>query len=282
MKIINSNKENYDIILVAGQSNAESCGKGAPIIPWTPQENIHMLKNEFVPEFLKDENGFFYVKIDAEKDAHIEIAQERKGETPDKDCGVFALQFAERYAKNYLKAGRKVLIVHTAVGGTGFARKDWGVGDVIYNRMMDMADSALNMGGDNKFVAFLWHQGEHDADFPAPNFNYDENYAKYKKNVFAVFSAVREKFGKDLPIIAGDFCYEWASQLLTKCQSVSNATIDVLKEMGNSGFVQTTDLKSNNQVLGDGDIIHFCRASLEILGERYFNEFKKIKDIIKQ
>ena len=277
MKIRNANKENYDIILLAVQSNAESSGKGAPVVPWVPQENIYMFKNEYDPGVAKDENGFDYIKITNEEDAHIEIADERKGETPDKDCGIFALQFAKYYAENYLEKGRKVLIVHTAVGGTGFARKHWGVGDVLNNRMMDMAESALNMGGDNKYVAFLWHQGEHDAGDGDPNFNYDINYAKYKKNVSAVFGAVREKFGKDLPIIAGDFCYEWASKYLIECQSVSSATIDVLKEMGNGGFVQTKDLKSNNQVLGDGDNIHFCRASLEILGKRYFDEFNKIK-----
>ena len=94
----------------------------------------------------------------------------------------------------------------------------------------------------------------------------------------AVFGAVREKFGKDLPIIAGDFCYEWASKYLLNCQSISNATIDLLKEIGNGGYVHTEDLKSNNQVLGDGDNIHFCRASLEILGKRYFDEYKKIKE----
>jgi hypothetical protein len=55
--------------------------------------------------------------------------------------------------------------------------------------------------------------------------------------------------------------------------------VDVIKrvteEMGGI-FIETADLPSNNQRNGDGDIIHFSRESLHILGKRFFDAYTKI------
>ena len=40
-----------------------------------------------------------------------------------------------------------------------------------------------------------------------------------------------------------------------------------------AAFVETADLPSNNQKTGNGDDIHFCRESLHVLGQRYFEKF---------
>ena len=51
---------------------------------------------------------------------------------------------------------------------------------------------------------------------------------------------------------------------------------EVVREAGDSAFVQTSDLLSNNQKIQNGDDIHFCREALYILGQRYFEAFKEI------
>jgi hypothetical protein len=272
MIIRNSSSEKFDIIILAGQSNAESSGKGETPTPWQPREDIMILKNDFVSGIGKTEEGFDYIVIDAEKDAHVEIADEWKGENAR---GMFALNFAKRYANTCLESGRKVLIVHTAVGGTGFTRKHWGIGDCLYNRMIDMCDSALKMGKDNKVVAVLWHQGEHDVP-GTEEFDFDYTYGFYREKFYAFIKSVRDRYGKDIPVIAGGFCNEWASKWTKQCKAVIDATKKVGSELGEFGFVETDDLKSNNQMNGDGDDIHFCRASLGVLGERYFDEYEKI------
>ena len=49
-----------------------------------------------------------------------------------------------------------------------------------------------------------------------------------------------------------------------------------MEDCGNAGFVETSDLLSNNQKTQNNDDIHFCRESLHILGHRYYDAFEKI------
>ena len=41
-------------------------------------------------------------------------------------------------------------------------------------------------------------------------------------------------------------------------------------------YVETADLRSNDQKTGDGDEIHFCREDLQELGRRYFEAFTRL------
>ena len=53
----------------------------------------------------------------------------------------------------------------------------------------------------NRVVAFLWHQGEHDAfEGNEPNI--------FEKQLFAMVTSARERYGKML-FVAGDFVREW-------------------------------------------------------------------------
>ena len=139
-----------------------------------------------------------------------------------------------------------------------------------------MIDHALSLGEDNKVVAFLWHQGEHDAVENTDITLSTKKQFYYEKLKF-LFGQVKEKYGKDLPIIAGDFCYEWVNDGNNdKCNAIAQATKKVLKEYGGA-FVQTKDLQSNNQAIQNGDNIHFSRQSCFVMGKRYFNKYLKIK-----
>ena len=39
-------------------------------------------------------------------------------------------------------------------------------------------------------------------------------------------------------------------------------------------YIETGDLRSNDQKTGDGDTIHFCREDLQELGRRYFASYR--------
>ena len=86
----------------------------------------------------------------------------------------------------------------------------------------------------------------------------------------------RARYG-NMPIIAADFVNEWKSKNIELCDPIVAKIKEALADIGNSGFVETADLPSNNQKVGNGDDIHFCRESQYILGRRYFEEFLKIK-----
>jgi hypothetical protein len=89
-----------------------------------------------------------------------------------------------------------------------------------------------------------------------------------------MLSDVRSRYG-NMPFIAGDFVNEWKSTNSEYGKTVDTIR-DVVKNSGNAGFVETSDLPSNNQKTGNGDNIHFCRESLHVLGRRYFSAWKQL------
>ena len=274
MKITNPSNEKFDIIILAGQSNAESSGLGPTDAPWVENPQIMMLKNDFVSETSETPYGMQYIKVDPKEDCYLEIAKERVvGETT---YAVLALPFAKKYAENNLEKERKILIIHTAVGGTGFAAKQWGTEDVLYKRMTEMTELALKMNQENRVVAFLWHQGEHDA-FEEADVPLNEKYQKHCKNLTSLISGMRENFGKNLPFICAGFTKAWTeNEYKDRNLAILNAINDTCKAVGNSAVCYTDDLKNNHDAIGNNDEVHFNRQSIHILGGRYYDAFSKI------
>lgn len=161
-----------------------------------------------------------------------------------------------------------MLIIRGAIGGTGFKKGHWGLKDKVYLKMLEMVDYALALNPKNRVIAFLWHQGEHDA-FER------NNPEQYKQQLSDMVKDVRIRYG-NMPFIAGDFVNEWKSKNLSICEPIIACMKLVIEALDNAGFVETSDLLSNNQKTGNGDDIHFCRESLYILGDRYFRVYKTI------
>lgn len=238
-------KEVFDIVLQAGQSNSEGCGRGPAEAPFAQNPNIFYFNNDFT----------------------VTPAYERVwGNDP---VGDYSLSFCLRYMEaGMLAPGRKLMVVRAAVGGTGFLDGHWKMTDVLYRRMMDMVQSALSLNPENRLVGFLWHQGETDADWRA---TYDQHFAHLNQLV----SSVRSVFNvPELPFIAGDFVKHWKDANAEICAPVIQAIRDVCSGIGMGSFVETADLLSNDQKIGNGDTIHFCRDALNTLGNRYFEAYK--------
>ena len=256
--------EKFDIIIQGGQSNAEGYGLGEVTKEYIPSDKVLFLEVEKNVSIVEGKG----VVIEYPKKSFIiELAKERK--SGENVLGDFSLTFARSYVKNGLLAeDRKLLIIRSAIGGTGFQRAHWGVKDPLFLKMMEMTEYALSLNPENRVVGFLWHQGEHDA--------VERNTAEnYQKQLADMLSAVREKFG-NLPFVAGDFVNEWKSEHLDICEPIVNAIKNVVKTSGNAAFVETSDLPSNNQKTGNGDPLHFSREALHILGEKYFEKFQSL------
>ena len=126
--------EIYDIIVLAGQSNAEGYGVGEVSEEYRKDERVLWLNDRAAAHFEKDENGNDFLSLNYPAETEISIADEPTG--AQGKTGKLALSFAKCYVKSgLLKPNRKLLIVNAAVGGTGFARNEWGVGNVLYNRL---------------------------------------------------------------------------------------------------------------------------------------------------
>ena len=258
----------YDIIIEGGQSNAQGYGRGEVTKEYTPDEDIFYLIQDFtVEEGIS--NGIWKLILDYDnKPLHIDVADERKDDNGK--IGDFALTFAKEYKNSgFLKQGRKILIIRAAVGGTGFMKKYWGPCDEVYLKMLEMIDYALSLSPQNRIVGFLWHQGEHDA--------FEGNLPDtFEIQLKTMIDSVKERYDvPSLPFVCGDFVREWKNENIEICAPIVEKIKSVTASVGGA-FVETSDLLSNNEKTGNGDVIHFCRESLHILGKRYFEAYKNI------
>ena len=249
-------KDKFDILILAGQSNAEGYGFGPTPDPYQPDGRVFCLH----------------------KDGTLVQAAER---VVRNGVGTnLALSFAREYLNSgRLAEGRRLLIVSAAVGGTGFRDGRWGLTDDLFLWMLEMARTALSLNPENRLVALLWHQGETDAIAGATR---DEHY----HNLSALVSAVRGTLGVPaLPVIAGDFTPRWRgfSKYKDACPPITEAIRAVMRDCGHGGFVETDGLTSNAEEemahpLGwPCDEIHFSRRALYELGRRYFERFTELQ-----
>ncbi len=264
--------EKLDIIVVAGQSNAQGCGKGPVTEEYEKDERILQMVDDANPRFIKvDEKDV--LELDSPTTNRVEIADEPLEQ--DGRIGKLPLFFAQEYKKQMLEEDRKILIINGAFGGTGFARDEWGAGNILYMRLVNMIKEALSFNEENRVVAFLWHQGECDTD-EIPEYTHEERYQVYKNYLMAQMKDFEKTFCvPNIPFVAGGFCEEWylTDKVLADC--ILKATVECCDEL-NGAFVETHDLLSNNQILNNGDNIHFCRESQHILGKRYFDAYVNI------
>lgn len=262
--------ERYDIILQAGQSNADGTGRGPVEQPYIPSADILYLQAAKTVQITAEGISVTY----ADQPFLVEVAEDTEREDGIK--GDFSLTFARDYIDHGLLAeGRKLLIIRAAVGGTGFKRKNWGLQDQLYLKMLEMADYALSCNPENRLVAFLWHQGEHDAVHGTPP-------DMYKSLMRDLVYSVRARYGNDkLPFLAGDFVQQWKQDNAAISIPIAAKLQELCNEIGSAAFVETKGLPSNDEKTGNGDSIHFCRQSLYDLGHRYFNAFQSIgnKDV---
>ena len=259
-------KEAFDIIIQGGQSNAVGYGLGDAEYKFIPNERILYL-NDTSAQF-SGETGI----SESDPQQPFVAMEARERTVKGISYGDFALSFADSYIKNGLLApDRKLLIIKTAVGGTAFILKQWGLQNQLHLRLIDMARFALEQNPKNRIVGFLWHQGESDAERSNPP-------EQYKQQLTDMLKDVRKNFGEEIPYIAGDFINDWKSKNLSKCEPIVEVIREVVQESGNAEFVETTGLLSNDQKIGNGDPIHFCRESLYEFGERYFKAFQKCNE----
>jgi hypothetical protein len=123
----------------------------------------------------------------------------------------------------------------------------------------------------------LWHQGEHDA-YEGETMKPSELEENYKNSLRALISRTRAEFG-NVPFIAAGFTRCWIAEYPEHNAAVLNATDEICQSLDNAAFIKDTlDLSVNDELVGDGDTVHFSRPALIILGERYYKAFSKISD----
>lgn len=260
----------FDIIVVAGQSNAEGNGIATTLEKYH-NDNVFQLTENSLTVY-----GYGLINYEKSDDFTVDFADYRKSSFR---CTLdFSETFAESYIKNgFLKQNRKILIVKAAVGGTGFSLGQWGVGNPLHERMKDMIDSALALNPENKLVSFLWHQGEHDS-FEQPELTPAAREEFYYNAFKQTANDIRNRYNvPNLPIIAGEMVNDWADKFKEATSAVENATKRVCGNIGHADVASSEGLSSNAQAVNwSADDIHFSAVALKELGKRYFDKYSEI------
>ena len=260
-----------DVVVLAGQSNAQGCGIGEVADAYEPDERILMMQDTFPVRFEKDAEGKDHLCVQRPTEFVIGLAREAENDGGQK-LGNLALAFARRYVQEgRLAEGRRLLIVNGTYGGTGFARNEWGVTGCLYLRLCDMLDELFALGVPRRVEAFLWHQGECDS-FENASLTPEERYRKHLSDLTMQMENFRGKYGK-VPFVCGGFTDEWTQANGPQCGAILRAMQEYCQNAGRAAFVGTQGLASNDKATGNGDSLHFCRASLYVLGEKYYNAY---------
>ena len=276
----NIKNEKFDIIVIAGQSNADCNGISEDSVFETRNDIFEMIDaNKYYLDFSNPDKPV--LKITLPVQTKIQCLQERFGETQIV-CD-FSIPFVDEYVKSkYFDKSRKLLVIKSAVGGTGFCKKEWGKDCFLYKRLCDMVEKALSFNKENRLVAFLWHQGECDA-FENPNVSPEVKEATYIEKFMEQINDFKSRFNYKLPIIMGEMVNEWANldEFKKHTTAIESALRKCAETLGNSTVVSSEGLKSNNEAFGNGDNIHFCKKSLTELGKRYYKAYNDLmKDYI--
>lgn len=255
----------YDIIVIAGQSNAEGNGRSlkTTLFPYyRTDSDIKMIKH--IPHIA-------WKKISPNRKIQIIKFSDFysfKNAKPFRPSNYgFSLFFADLYKEKCLKKGRKILLLSTAIGGTSFCCNHWGRGEPLSENSILMTQKILKANPENRLKCVLWHQGESDSDIDLP-----ENYYYDKLKEFV--EDFRTALSDDTIFIFGDMQQDW-KKTMPNSYITSDATKRIVSELSNTAFVESDGLAGNVN-----DIIHFSKASQEELGNRYFSAFKMLDNAI--
>ena len=184
--------EKLDVIVLAGQSNAEDNGKG-DASDYIPDNRILMMNDDSSPHFVKTGDKS---RLVLNYPAHSIVSVAEEPQNQDGKRGNLCLSFARCYAEKFLKPDRKILIVNGTVGGTGFARGEWGKHNILYVRLVNMVKKALEFNSENRIAAFLWHQGECDS-VENPSRDSEKRYLTHYKNLTEMLSDFKKNVRTD-------------------------------------------------------------------------------------
>ena len=155
---------------------------------------------------------------------------------------------------------KPILLVPVAQGGTSFSGDNWNVGDPTYSSAVTRINAAMETHPDNELVAFMWHQGETDAQ---------NNSTTHFANITAMYNGLLSETAltTDTPFIVGKIAAGGAE---SQVAAINADIVSFSSSLTNSAVVETQD-----QTLFDG--LHFDAPSLRTIGTRYAEAYGSVK-----
>jgi hypothetical protein len=297
----------YDIVIVAGQSNA--VGRGVYGTWAYPHPEVAARVFQVTRTYVDGKpNVTHYITT-----AQFAIAQ--AAEPLDNDSALpsgadhdpigFTYAFAQSLAAAETDATRCVLIVPAARSGTSVL--NWNltpkqfVGDItfFYLDMIHRTRLALSLLPNTRVAAFLWQQGEEDVDVissiktthPSRLAPVMPNIASYHRNLASVMAQVRRSLGCGFPLLLGEMAPSFISDYSTDPAIEANAEatkagitgvirqVAAAEPCADGQFVASTGLLTNGQepdkpASVPPDFEHFSAAGQIGLAARYFAAYQ--------
>jgi hypothetical protein len=265
----------YDIIIVAGQSNACGFGLGPFHDPdSTPETNARIFQ---LGRYL-DRDMQIIPGTDTLENWMYTPEWPRLGMTG----GTTA--FARQYVKSRLADGRQVLLIPGAYPGVSIT--DWMdvttnlPGDAqanLYGDLRSRVNTVLAVNPGSKIVSLYWHQGETDIVKIEMNDGEISSGAVYEQRLSILMDRFRHDFGPDFPIVLGDFVATWNTGSPAK-KDVQDAVQRVIGSHAGLHFVLSAGLPSNTDTGASQDPdenVHFNAQAQIDFGKRYFEAWNK-------
>lgn len=231
----------YDIVIIAGQSNAVGCGirnvcevatfagcegkvdlrKNSTVQGAIRLAGYELIDTNKVKMFSSDHDSADYVHPNKNKIVDIrEPLDHTVARNPAEDSNKisFATSFAREYITKTSMGSRKLLIVGCAITATGI--REWIINGELYNVTIDRlrkVRSCLSVSNNSKVVAFLWHQGESDMTSIFSSANVGTTKTSYKSILRTSLTGMRTAImpifdnsngGYTFPILLGGLSYD--------------------------------------------------------------------------
>lgn len=296
--------EGYDVMVIAGQSNAVGVGAA--------QVDDELAGNKDIEGRIFQLGRCTYNGKPANKviipatDPLQHWGCDVEGASPNKKG--FGLPFARRYVQKFLQPGRRVLLLPVAKSGSSIlawqkdARNRPNVKDyqeaVFYSDMLDRLNFVLK-DSRNRLVAFHWQQGETDMGFIKNKADYNKivtammsSADDYRSNLIRLFS----QFKADVPqaanmaILMGEPSYEnparWTSPKVPylPAEKVVSVMRDVAKSAHCGAFIESDGLLSNSapKMVSTKDYVHFSGDGQIEMGRRRFKAYEGLSQVCQQ
>ncbi len=246
---IEPSDEIFDVFLVAGQSNTlNGCCKD-PAVQKT--DSLIMQLGRFDEENLE-------IILAKEPLAHHNTKPNRIG---------FAMTFAMMYKDKYLDEEKKILIIPTGHGGTGFIDNHWNPGDDYYEDAVMRVNYVFQKYPNSKLRAILWQQGEKDV-------NQKSNH--YRADLDTMIVQIRKDLDVadlSVPFFMGGMVPYWVDK--KKRRGVQQRYIRKTAERHpNVWYVSPYDPFRIKKEDNKADEIHYDAKGQIELGKRYFYQYE--------
>ncbi len=250
--------DDYDVIVVAGQSNNLAGTSINPTIDLPPKRSVQLSLTYAANFGTITGNVFGNIYPAGEPMRHMYVVNGNSAN----NIGYLVAMAREYYVPNVARPFTKLMLINTAVGNTGFSGNAWGVKKSLYNCLCNNVGVILKRFPNAKLRLLCWMQGEYDSAAGM-------NPADYQAALDAQMADFRDQFG-EVPIVIGGMrpAIVNANPDYRAIQTVLADTPNRLSICGYADPEAAPAIGTSNSTQAE-----YTAAELRLFAERFYNAF---------